>query len=288
MPEDKHENSSIEDFVVKKEACIGKIKFAGALYHGGYLAGDRNVLADPSFDYGAVYISDLKGSKIASVLGDSSLTLGPGYYTTNEIEAEKYAEYRAEGLGTPAINAVIVADFPFYDFRSAANPIRNGAVSQEIAEDWRVYFRQNRSLIEDWFISGRKISSYEKYAFLENLTSYEKHLEDFLRRLNDGASNQIDTKHQGSFVPIRNEFGTDPYAKRKLDLRDMLRTYSGDEYGLSPLHGGLWVRFVRESLDCGGITYNETGDNTHFNNAPSYVIYNTRNIKSQEVRLLDK
>src|SRR5438067_10814583 len=83
------------------ENCIGSITFNGVVYHGqaipveeAHRAGKAQL--DLEVDYTQQFLTtSLSKPHIWDRIGNVSLTLGPGYYTTMiKAEAEKYAQYR--------------------------------------------------------------------------------------------------------------------------------------------------------------------------------------------------
>ena len=83
------------------------------------------------------------------------------------------------------------------------------------------------------------------------------------------------------------EMGRDVRYPRGFDLRDLLRTYNTDKYGVEPIYGGLWVRFMQDELGLDGVVFNETGEGKDFKSAPTYTIYNPQIILDQQIQVIE-
>ncbi len=215
--------------------------------------------------------------------------MGAGFYATIEEEAVSYARKRGKGRGRGDehyIQEIDVSEARLYDFRQRSNHQKNGRVPITVADVWQVYYEAHKVEVVEWM---RRLRPEGVEDITETLQGYSEFLNSFLERLKVGLEESpLGVVKDNKFVSfgISDSFYQNGTVRRGLDLRDMLRTYLTDEECNSPLHSGLWTKFVMENLKCDGLIFNEAGE-VGFQTpegAPSYVLYNLDKITSQSIK----
>lgn len=266
--------------------CIGPIQYTGKVFHGA--ATPFNFSSDPAtltirdIEYSGAHMRDTLPDEKDIWFGIEASTLGYGLYCTpDSSEASKYAVIRSSSHNPPILHTLSLESAPLYDFRQQGNEQNNGVVSLPLAEDWRNYFHHHMHEISDYLKSKHPHGGYSLERSLEIMEQYKQYLEKFLTRL----------KNKQVWIPEKADemiYGVVPGKARGLDLRDLLRTHLGDRGYNTPLHGGLWGRFMKNEKKCDGAIYIERGDNADFKASPTVVLYSLNQIKNQGVTVVSR